>query len=161
MWRPDCGTARDGRINTAMETKIMLWKAAPSVAELQARHKDTAVTHLGIEFLEIGEDSLTARMPVDKRTVQPFGILHGGASVLLAETLGSCAASLCLDPQTHYCVGLDINANHLRSVTSGYVIGKATPIHVGRSTHVWSIDIRNEEGKPVCISRITMSILTR
>lgn len=139
----------------------MLWKSTPSLKDLQARHKDTAVEQLGIEFTEIGEASLSARMPVDRRTVQPHGILHGGASVLLAETLGSCAASLCLDSATQYCVGLDINANHVRAVRTGYVTGTATPVHIGRTTHVWAIDIRNDEGKMVCVSRITMSILSR
>lgn len=139
----------------------MLWKSTPSLKDLQDRHKDTAVEQLGIEFTEIGEAALSARMPVDRRTVQPYGILHGGASVLLAETLGSCAASLCLDSETQYCVGLDINANHVRAARTGYVTGTATPVHIGRTTHVWAIDIRNEEGKTVCVSRITMSILSR
>ncbi|MGO4332654.1 hotdog fold thioesterase [Cupriavidus sp. M-11] len=139
----------------------MLWKSTPSLEALQARHEDTAVAQLGIEFTEVGEASLSARMPVDRRTVQPYGILHGGASVLLAETLGSCAASLCLDNEAQYCVGLDINANHVRAVRSGFVTGTATPVHVGRTTHVWAIEIRDDEGRMVCISRITMSILSR
>ncbi|MGO4578599.1 hotdog fold thioesterase [Cupriavidus sp. 2TAF22] len=139
----------------------MLWKSTPSLETLQARHEDTAVAQLGIEFTEVGEASLSARMPVDRRTVQPYGILHGGASVLLAETLGSCAASLCLDNEAQYCVGLDINANHVRAVRSGFVTGTATPVHVGRTTHVWAIEIRDDEGRMVCISRITMSILSR
>ncbi len=139
----------------------MLWKSPPSLETLQARHKDTAVEQLGIVFTEIGDTSLSARMPVDRRTVQPHGILHGGASVLLAETLGSCAASLCLDGEAQYCVGLDINANHVRAARTGFVTGTATPIHIGRTTHVWAIEIRDDEGKMVCVSRITMSILSR
>ncbi|GAB7540639.1 hotdog fold thioesterase [Cupriavidus sp. CuC1] len=139
----------------------MLWKSTPSLKDLQDRHKDTAVEQLGIEFTEIGAASLSARMPVDRRTVQPYGILHGGASVVLAETLGSCAASLCLDSETQYCVGLDINANHVRAARTGFVTGTATPVHIGRTTHVWAIEIRNDEGKMVCVSRITMSILSR
>ncbi|MCY0857499.1 hotdog fold thioesterase [Cupriavidus sp. D39] len=133
----------------------------PSLKDLQDRHKDTAVEQLGIEFTEIGAASLSARMPVDRRTVQPYGILHGGASVVLAETLGSCAASLCLDSETQYCVGLDINANHVRAARTGFVTGTATAVHIGRTTHVWAIEIRNDEGKMVCVSRITMSILSR
>ncbi len=139
----------------------MLWKSTPSLKDLQDRHKDTAVEQLGIEFTEIGAASLSARMPVDRRTVQPYGILHGGASVVLAETLGSCAASLCLDSETQYCVGLDINANHVRAARTGFVTGTAVAVHIGRTTHVWAIEIRNDEGKMVCVSRITMSILSR
>ena len=120
----------------------------------------TIATHLGIEITEIGQDYLIGRMPVDYRTHQPFGILHGGASVVLAETLGSMAAYLCLDPEkAQQAVGLDINANHIRPVASGWVYGKATPIHIGKSTHVWEIKITNEEDKLVCISRLTMAIL--
>jgi 1,4-dihydroxy-2-naphthoyl-CoA hydrolase len=121
---------------------------------------NTLSDHLGIEFLEKGTDYLTARMPVDHRTKQPFGLLHGGASVVLAETLGSIASVLCLDdPTTQKAVGLEINANHLRAVTEGWVYGKVTPIHVGRRTHIWDIRISNEEGKPVCVSRITVAIV--
>jgi 1,4-dihydroxy-2-naphthoyl-CoA hydrolase len=121
---------------------------------------NTLSDHLGIEFLEKGTDYLTARMPVDHRTKQPFGLLHGGASVVLAETLGSIASVLCLDdPTTQKAVGLEINANHLRAVTEGWVYGKVTPIHVGRRTHIWDIRISNEEGRPVCVSRITVAIV--
>jgi 1,4-dihydroxy-2-naphthoyl-CoA hydrolase len=115
--------------------------------------------HIGIEFTAIGEDFLSARMPVDDRTRQPFGILHGGASVALAETLGSVAASLTLDRARQRCVGQEINANHIRAVSSGYVIGTARPIHVGRRSHVWEIRITDEAARLVCISRITMAIL--
>jgi 1,4-dihydroxy-2-naphthoyl-CoA hydrolase len=124
-------------------------------------NNDSMVEHLGIEFIELGKDYIIARMPVDHRTHQPFGLLHGGASVVLAETLGSTAAFLCLDdPKTHRAVGLEINANHVRGVTSGWVYGKVTPLHVGKTTHIWEIKITNEEGKLVCISRITVAIIS-
>lgn len=122
--------------------------------------KNTISDYLGIEFLEKGSDYLTARMPVDHRTKQPFGLLHGGASVVLAETLGSIASVLCLDdPQTQKAVGLEINANHLRAVTEGWVYGKVTAIHIGRRTHIWDIKITNEEDKLVCVSRLTVAIV--
>lgn|SRR5690606_10839 len=122
--------------------------------------KNTLSDHLGIEFLEKGDNYLIARMPVDHRTKQPFGLLHGGASVALAETLGSIASVLCLDdPERQKAVGLEINANHLRSVTEGWVYGKVTPIHIGKRTHIWDIRIANEEEKPVCVSRLTVAIV--
>jgi 1,4-dihydroxy-2-naphthoyl-CoA hydrolase len=117
--------------------------------------------HVGIEFMEIGDGYLTARMPVDHRTKQPFGLLHGGASVVLAETLGSVAANGVVDLSRYYCVGLEINANHIRSVTKGYVYGKATPIHIGKKTQIWSIEITTEQGALVCISRLTIAVLER
>lgn len=124
--------------------------------------KNTLSEHLGIEFLEIGENYLRARMPVDSRTCQPFRILHGGASVALAETLGSIASQMTLDPQGEYVpVGLEINANHLKAATSGWVYGTVTPIHVGRSTHVWDIRITNESGAAVCASRLTVMIIKK
>lgn len=116
--------------------------------------------YIGIEFLELGPDYLTARMPVDHRTKQPYGILHGGASVVLAETLGSIASALMLDdPINQKAVGLEINANHIRSVSEGWVYGKVTPIHVGRKTHIWEIRMTNEDGKLTCISRLTVAII--
>src|SRR5690606_17794626 len=139
----------------------MIWKTQHTLESLSSRHANTAIAHLGIEFTAIGDDFLSARMPVDSRTIQPFGILHGGCSVVLAETLGSSAAQLCVDPKKYVCVGLDINANHIRSVRSGYVTGTARPVHVGRSTQVWSIEIVDEAGKLVCVSRITMAVLDR
>lgn len=123
--------------------------------------RNTMLEHLGIEFTDIGDDFLVANMPVDNRTHQPYGILHGGASVVLAESLGSMAASLKIDRNKQICVGLEINANHIRSVREGFVTGKATPIHIGKSTQVWEIRIKNEEGKLVSISRITMAILDK
>lgn len=126
---------------------------------LAAIAHNTMVGHLGIEFTEVGDDFLRARMPVDTRTIQPAGLLHGGASVALAETLGSVASYLCTDPATTTCVGLEINANHIRAVRSGYVIGAARPIHLGNSTHVWEIRITDEQERLVCISRLTMAVL--
>lgn len=120
----------------------------------------TISTQLGIEFLEIGDDWVTARMPVDHRTHQPFGILHGGASVVLAESLGSIASLLCLkDPEKQRAVGVEINANHIRSVKEGWVYGKVTPLHIGRTTQVWDIKITNEAGKLVCVSRLTCAVI--
>ena len=121
---------------------------------------NTIVQHLGIEFTELGDDYLVARMPVDARTHQPFGILHGGASVVLAESLGSMASFMCLpDPTKQRAVGLDINANHVRPVKSGWVYGRVTALHVGRTTHIWEIKITNEDHKLVCISRLTVAIV--
>ena len=119
------------------------------------------IEHLAIEFIAAGEDFVSARMPVDARTVQPYGLLHGGASVALAETLGSMAAACCVDPAKKLVVGLDINANHVRGVRSGYVTGTARPLHLGGSTQVWEIRIVNERDKLVCISRLTMTVLDR
>lgn len=127
---------------------------------LQTFGKNTISDHIGIEFTEIGTDYITARMPVDKRTHQPFGILHGGASVVLAETLGSVASFLCIaDPEKQHAVGLEINANHVRSVKEGFVYGTVRPIHLGRTTQIWDIQITNEAGKLVCISRLTCAIV--
>lgn len=137
---------------------MTLWKKPISQELMQQAHADTAVSHLGIEIVEIGEDFLRARMPVDARTKQPFGLLHGGCSVVLAETLGSMAAYYSA-PEGHHAVGLDINANHLRAATSGWVTGTTRAVHIGRTTHVWQIDIADDAGKLVCVSRITMAIL--
>lgn len=127
---------------------------------LNAFGKNTLPGHIGIEFTELGEDFLIARMPVDSRTHQPFGILHGGASVVLAETIGSVASMLCLEnPEQQKAVGLEINANHLRAVITGWVYGKVTPIHIGAKTHVWDIKITNEDNKLVCICRLTTMII--
>jgi uncharacterized protein (TIGR00369 family) len=135
-----------------------VWKQPVSVETLTAIHVNTTVAHLGIEFLEVGDDFIRARSPVDSRTRQPMGILHGGISVLLAETLGSCGAAYA-SPAGHRAVGLDINANHLRSVSEGWVTGTARPFHIGRTTHVWQIEVTNEKGQLTCVSRITMAIL--
>lgn len=138
---------------------MRIWQQAVSVDILQRISQNTAVAHLGIEFLEVGDDFLSARVPVDHRTHQPYGLLHGGVSVVLAETLGSCGAGFAI-PEGYSAVGLDINANHLKGVKSGWVTGVARPVHIGRSTHVWQIDMRNEAGEPTCVSRITMAILS-
>lgn len=124
--------------------------------------RKTLAEHLGMEFTAIGDDYMEARMPVDHRTHQPLGLLHGGASVALAETLGSVAATCCIDTSTQFCVGLEINANHLKSVKEGFVKGKASPIHIGKKTQVWEIRILNETtGDLVCISRITIAVLEK
>lgn len=131
-----------------------------SLDDIHSFGKNTLAGHLGIEFTEIGADYIVAKMPVDERTHQPFGILHGGASVVLAETLGSIASFLCLkDRENQHAVGLEINANHLRPVKNGFVFGRVTPIHIGRTTHIWDIKISTEEGKLVCVSRLTVAIV--
>lgn len=138
---------------------MAIWFQTSSLEKLNERSANTLIAHLDIRFTEIGEDYLTAEMPVDHRTVQPLGLLHGGASVALAETLGSIAANLVVDRSKKVCLGLEINANHLKSAKSGKVTGIARPIHIGSSTQVWSIEIRNEAGQLTCISRITMAVL--
>ena len=135
------------------------FRQRPDLAALNARNAGNAVGHLGIVFTEQGEDFLRGTMPVDHRTKQPYGLLHGGSSVLLAETLASMAANLCLDdPSQGQAVGLEINANHLRAMTEGTVTGTARPIHVGRSTQVWDIRIEDEQGRAVCVSRLTLAM---
>jgi uncharacterized protein (TIGR00369 family) len=136
-----------------------IWTRPVSVEILSEAHRQTAPEYLGIEFIEVGDDYIRGRVPVDPRTRQPYGILHGGVSVVLAETLGSCGAAYSCTPG-HRAVGLDINANHLRSETSGWVAGIARPVHIGRTTHVWQIDLSNEKGQLTCVSRITMAILS-
>jgi 1,4-dihydroxy-2-naphthoyl-CoA hydrolase len=132
-----------------------------SVQQLQEISKNTMVEHLGIEFLEVSKDHLSAKMPVDHRTHQPMGLLHGGASVVLAETLGSVASSLVVDLNLYDCVGLEINANHIRSVKSGHVFGISKAIHLGKKTHIWDIRITNEKDQLVCISRLTVAIIDK
>lgn len=122
---------------------------------------NTMVSYLGIEFTEVGSNYIMAKMPVDNRTKQPMGLLHGGASVALAETLGSIGSLLCIDKTKQYPVGLEINANHVKSATSGFVTGKATIIHLGKKTHIWDIRIHNEQNELVCISRLTVAIIDR
>jgi 1,4-dihydroxy-2-naphthoyl-CoA hydrolase len=137
----------------------MIWHKPVDLDRLNATRDDSMVQHLGIEFTAAGDDYLEATMPVDQRTHQPMGILHGGASVSLAETVGSVAAQLVLDDAQHYCVGLDINANHLRAKRDGVVTARATPIHLGRSTQVWQIHLTDERGRMICVSRLTMAVL--
>jgi len=137
---------------------MSIWTRPISVEELTALHRDTAPAYLGMEFLEVGDDYILGRIPVDQRTRQPYGLLHGGVSVVLAETLGSCGAMFCTPPGQRV-VGLDINANHLRGATSGWVTGTTRPVHIGRSTQVWHIDLHDEQGRLTCVSRITMAVL--
>ncbi|UYM13861.1 hotdog fold thioesterase [Endozoicomonas euniceicola] len=135
---------------------MAIWNQSPTLESLNHQLKGNMCEHVGIEITDIGDDYLVGTLPVDKRTVQPMGLLHGGANVVLAETLGSIAANLaCGNDQ--YCVGLEINANHLKSATSGKVTGTARPVHIGRSTQVWEIRIENEQGSLTCISRLTMA----
>jgi len=132
-----------------------------SIESLKLFGKGTMTEHLGIEWVDIGENFFKARMPVDHRTLQPLGLLHGGASCVLAETIGSVSSHLVIDPSEFYCVGIEINANHIRSAREGFVYGVCTPLHIGSSTHVWDIRITNEEGKLVCVSRLTVAIMKR
>jgi 1,4-dihydroxy-2-naphthoyl-CoA hydrolase len=139
----------------------MIFKTAVDLATLNELGLQSLVSHLGIEFVEAGDDFLTARMAVDERTRQPFGILHGGASAALAETVGSVAATLCLDMNRQAAVGLEINANHVKPVEAGYVYGTARPIHLGRRTHVWEIRITDDVDNLVCISRLTLMVVSK
>lgn len=135
-----------------------IWKKPIDLHLITARNQGNAVGHLGIEITELGDDFVRGRVPVDHRTKQPFGLLHGGVSVVLAESLGSIAAYYAC-PEGYQAVGLEVNANHLRSASSGWVTGTARPVHMGRTTHVWAIEMVNEDGEMVCISRLTMAIL--
>jgi uncharacterized protein (TIGR00369 family) len=137
---------------------MRIWQKPISLEDLIAANVDTASSHLGIEYLEIGDDYLTGRVPVNTHTRQPYGLLHGGVSVVLAEALGSMGAYYAC-PEGHRAVGLDINANHLKGVTEGWVTATAKPVHRGRTTQVWQIDMRNDAGDLSCVSRITMAIL--
>jgi 1,4-dihydroxy-2-naphthoyl-CoA hydrolase len=141
---------------------MSVWfKKSFSIDEIKKLSKDTMAEHIGIELTEIGENYLKGRMPVDQRTRQPYGLLHGGASVTLAETLGSIASAMVIDPSSQICVGLEINANHVRGARQGYVYGTATPLHIGGSTHVWEIRIVDEKEKLICVSRLTVAILKK
>ncbi len=139
----------------------MIWFKPYTLDDWDKRIKDTIVEAIGIELLEINEDNLVGKMPVDKRTVQPMRILHGGASVVLAETLGSIASAMMVDPEKYIVVGQNISSNHLRPVANGFVYGTTKLIHLGKRSHVWDITIRNEEGKLVNLSRLTMAILPK
>ncbi|MFN8290766.1 MAG: hotdog fold thioesterase [Chitinophagaceae bacterium] len=132
-----------------------------TLPDLQPLGKGTMTEHLGMEWVELGEDFLTAKLPVDHRTSQPYGLLHGGASCVLAETVGSVASALVIDHSRFYCVGLEINANHIRSARQGFVMATASPLHLGTNTHVWDIKIKDGEGKLVCVSRLTVAIIPR
>lgn len=139
----------------------MVFLSSPSLDQLNSTSKETMVRHLGIEFTKIGDDYLEATMPVDHRTKQPMGLLHGGANVALAETLGSLASSLTIDQSKQACVGLEINANHIKAVRDGKVKGVAKPVHIGKTTQIWEIKIYNESDQLCCISRLTMAILDK
>jgi len=140
----------------------MIWfKKDLQLHDITPLGKGTMGEHIGIEFTEIGADFLKGHMPVDARTRQPYGLLHGGASCVLAETLGSVASALVIDPDRFICVGLEINANHIRGVREGMVTGTATPLHLGGTTHVWDIKIHDEREKLVCVSRLTVAILKK
>lgn len=145
---------------TLQEIKKMtsIWKQPASVDILSEMHRNTVVEYLGIEFLEVGDDFIRGRIAVDHRTVQPMGVLQGGVSVVLAEALGSCGAALAV-PRGTQIVGLDINANHLRGVDSGWVTGEARPLHLGRTTHVWEIKLRDERDRLVCVARLTVVVM--
>lgn len=138
-----------------------IWWQQPTLSSFKAVTDNTLVEHLSIEIIEIGDDYLTGRMPVDHRTHQPMGILHGGANVALAETLASFCANMVVDPSKNYAVGVEINANHIRSVSNGFVTGTARPVHLGRSTQVWEIRILDDQDRLTCISRMTAGILER
>ncbi|MBC3949373.1 MULTISPECIES: hotdog fold thioesterase [Pseudomonas] len=138
---------------------MSLWRETPDLEQLNANSKNTILELLDIRFESFTEDSLTASMVVDHRTHQPYGLLHGGASVVLAESLGSSASYLCIDTSKYFCVGIEVNANHLRGVRSGRVTAVAHPVHIGRTTHVWDIRLTSEEGKASCISRLTVAVV--
>ena len=146
--------------NMEMEcVTLSIWKRQPDLDSLHSNRKNTISELLDIRFESFDEQTITASMPVDARTHQPYGLLHGGASVGLAETLGSMASYHCIDTSRFYCVGLEVNANHLRALRSGRVTGVCRPVHLGRSTHVWDIRLHGEDGKPSCISRLTVAIV--
>ena len=140
---------------------MSIWITPFNLKDLEVRSKNTMGEHLGIEFVEIGDNYLSAKMPVDHRTKQPIGIMHGGASCVLAESVGSVAANYCVDLTKRYCVGLEINTNHIRQATEGFVIGTAKSHHIGKRTHVWEIEIRHESGYLVSINRLTVMVLER
>ena len=144
-----------------MTTGHSIWRRHATIEQLHEHSRNTLAEHLGIRITEIGPDYLRATMPVNVQTHQPMGILHGGASVALAETVGSLAANLCINIEKYFCVGQEINANHVRPVSSGIVTATARPFHIGARSQVWSIEISNEEGKLVCISRLTMAVVER
>ncbi len=140
---------------------MSIWRLEPTLEEIQEKARNTLSEYIGIQFTEVGPDFLRATMPVNPHTHQPTGVLHGGASVALAETVGSVAANLCVDQATHLCMGQEINANHLRPVASGIVTATARPYHIGGRSHVWHIEIRDEGDKLVCVSRLTVAVITR
>lgn len=140
---------------------MSIWFRKITLEEAQASRKNTMVDHLGIEFIEIGDDFMSARMPVDRRTKQPYGIMHGGASCALAETVASVAGNFCVDPERFHCVGLEINTSHIKMASSGFVTGIARPLHLGRTTQVWEILIRDEKDQLISVNRLRMAVLEK
>lgn len=140
---------------------MAIWQTKLTLESVNERSRNTMMEFLGIECIEIGDDYLVAKMPVDHRTRQPIGIMHGGASCVLAESVGSTAANCCVDQNKFYCVGLDINTNHIRSIREGFVFGTAKPFHLGKSTQVWSIEIVDEKKQLISVNRLTMAVLTK
>ena len=138
---------------------MTIWHKPPSLEQINRSHDNTAVSQMGIEFIAVDDDSLTARMPVDARTVQPAGLLHGGATMLLAETLATCAAWQTIDRNVMIAVGVEINANHVRSVRTGWVTGRVTATHLGRSTQVWEVRVTDDESRLLSIARATQSVI--
>lgn len=138
---------------------MAIWRDTPDLQRINAMQKNSISELLDIRFEAFTDDSISASMPVDARTHQPYGLLHGGASVVLAESLGSMASGLCIDTSRFYCVGLEVNANHLRGLRSGRVTAVARPVHLGRTTHVWDIRLNGEDGKTSCISRLTVAVV--
>jgi 1,4-dihydroxy-2-naphthoyl-CoA hydrolase len=143
------------------ELIMAIWKTAIHIDDINNRGKNTMSEFLNMEFIEVGDEYLLAKMPVNARTKQPIGIMHGGASCALAETVGSTAGNYCVDQEFYYCVGLDINTNHIRSIRSGDVFAKATPFHLGKSTQVWHIEIRDEASNMISVNRLTLAVLKR
>jgi 1,4-dihydroxy-2-naphthoyl-CoA hydrolase len=140
----------------------MIWfNKQLTTAMLAPMGRGTMTEHLGVEWVEVGTDFMKAKMPVDHRTIQPYGLLHGGASCVLAETIGSVASAMVIDHEKFYCVGIEINANHIRAAKQRYVTGTCTPLHIGNSTHVWDIKIHDDNGKLICVSRLTVAVIPR
>lgn len=140
---------------------MSIWQKRPDLDRLNNSPSEHMGSFLGIEFIRVGEDELVARMPVNERTRQPYGIIHGGASVVLAETVGSVASYYAIDTDAFMAFGMEVNANHLRPVRDGYVTAVCKPLHLGRSTHVWDIRITDDSGKPTCVSRLTVAVVER
>jgi 1,4-dihydroxy-2-naphthoyl-CoA hydrolase len=138
-----------------------IWFKDYTIEEIKSYAETNMVSHVGIEYTELGPDYLKGTMPADSRTMQPYGILHGGASCVLAESLGSTAGALCVDREKYAVVGVEINANHIRPVSGGFVTGHCKPIHVGRKTHIWQTDIYNEDGKLSATSRLTVMVVEK
>jgi 1,4-dihydroxy-2-naphthoyl-CoA hydrolase len=140
---------------------MAVWHQQPTVEGLNQLLSRDMVSRLGMEFTEVGDDFLRARLPVDERTQQPYGLLHGGVSCVVAESMGSLGSALCVDAETHYCVGVDINASHLRSASRGYVYAETRPLRIGRRNQVWETRITGEDGRLICVARLTTAVIER